>query len=421
MKIWQNFKNRLLHPGALFRLTVLSHLNWGKSLFKKDKVFYEKPYDGQKIILLALFEKGVLRGDIENLLTVAKRLGVYTVCVNTLKLDNPEQDNKLIDCYIERYNFGRDFGSYKAGFMHLYKRRWHEICPRLLVLNDSLFYSRNNQANFIETLLQTEVEVLGATENHEIEHHLGSFCLSLDGSIVRKDRLRTYWKKYSSSDVRPVVIKRGEMKLSKTLHRCVASPGNLSAQFDLTWFSEYINSNKDFLDVASDFYRASNLVDWKRPSINKSAMRVINKYMMNDQSLSNLEIKMEAGREDVPMHFVDNARNLQHAIASSLKKDIDLEVIERRVYAEVKYDLLESFSTGSQIHQNGILLHYLGLPIIKLDGLYRGMFSNEDIENLAQQLEPDEVIPFKRLMYSKPFGGEVLYGWKRSAFYRGLI
>lgn len=421
MKIWHKLKNKLLYPGALIHLTVLSHLNWGKSLFKKDKVFYEKPYDGQKILLLALFEKGVLRGDIENLLTVAKRLGVYTVCVNTLKLDNPEQNNKLIDCYIERYNFGRDFGSYKAGFMHLYKRRWHEKCPRLLVLNDSLFYSKNNQANFIETLLQTEVEVLGATENHEIEHHLGSFCLSLDGSIVRKDKLRTYWKKYSSSDVRPVVIKRGEMQLSKTLRRCVTSPGNFSAQFDLTWFSEYINSNKDFLDLASDFYRASNLVDWKRPSINKSAMQVINKYMMNDQSLSNLEIKMEAGREDVTMHFVDNARNLQHAIASSLKKDIDLELIERRVYAEVKYDLLESFSTGSQIHQNGILLHYLGLPIIKLDGLYRGMFSNEDIENLAQQLESDEVIPFKRLMYSKPFGGEVLYGWKRSAFYRGLI
>ena len=405
MKIWHKLKNKLLYPGALIHLTVLSHLNWGKSLFKKDKVFYEKPYDGQKILLLALFEKGVLRGDIENLLTVAKRLGVYTVCVNTLKLDNPEQNNKLIDCYIERYNFGRDFGSYKAGFMHLYKRRWHEKCPRLLVLNDSLFYSKNNQANFIETLLQTEVEVLGATENHEIEHHLGSFCLSLDGSIVRKDKLRTYWKKYSSSDVRPVVIKRGEMQLSKTLRRCVTSPGNFSAQFDLTWFSDYINSNKDFLDLASDFHRASDFylasdfVDWKRPSIRTSAMRLINRYIMIDPSLSNLEANIETSREHVSVNFVDNARSLRDAIAAAVKKEVELEVIERRVYEEVKNDLLECFTAGSQIHQNGIMLHYLGLPIIKLDGLYRGMFSNEDIENLAQQLESDEVIPFKRLMY----------------------
>ena len=71
--------------------------------------------------------------------------------------------------------------------------------------------------------------------------------------------------------------------------------------------------------------------------------------------------------------------------------------------------------------QNALLLHYLGLPLIKLDGLYRGMFSSGDVEKLAQQLGPDEVIPFKRLVYSKPFGAEVYIGWKKAAFFHGLI
>ena len=43
------------------------------------------------------------------------------------------------------------------------------------------------------------------------------------------------------------------------------------------------------------------------------------------------------------------------------------------------------------------------------------------MENIAIQLEGDEVVLFKRMLYSKPFGGNVLYGLKRAAFYRGLI
>jgi hypothetical protein len=91
------------------------------------------------------------------------------------------------------------------------------------------------------------------------------------------------------------------------------------------------------------------------------------------------------------------------------------------VHQEFINDLFECFSFGSQFHQNAILLHYLGMPIVKLDGLYRGMFSPADVENIANQLEEDEVVLFKRMLYSKPFGGNFLSGWKRAAFYLGLI
>jgi hypothetical protein len=53
--------------------------------------------------------------------------------------------------------------------------------------------------------------------------------------------------------------------------------------------------------------------------------------------------------------------------------------------------------------------------------IIRGIFSAADVENIAIQLEGDEVVLFKRMLYSKPFGGNVLSGWKQAAFYRGLI
>ena len=222
---------------------------------------------------------------------MAKNYGAYTICVNTLKLQTPEKYKQAIDCYIERYNFGRDFGSFKAGFSHLYKRQWHDKCPRLLMLNDSLFYSKKHLARFISDLFETDVEVLGATENHEVEHHLGSFCLSLDGRIVRHYKFRAYWKRYSSSDVRPVVIKRGEMGLSKTLRRCVSSLDQYSAFFDLSWFSEQVAKNPELLETISDFYRAadfhraSDFVDWKRPSLKAAAERILSRYTINDPGL----------------------------------------------------------------------------------------------------------------------------------------
>jgi len=98
-----------------------------------------------------------------------------------------------------------------------------------------------------------------------------------------------------------------------------------------------------------------------------------------------------------------------------------LEGLQKRVLEEVQNDLMECFMAGSQIHQNNILLHHLGMPLIKLDGLYRGMFSIEDVVKIATQLDLKEADNFKRLMFLKPFGGNTMFGWKRAAFYRGLI
>jgi hypothetical protein len=84
---------------------------------KSSKVHFEQSYQGQKILLLALYQKGRLRPDIENVLITAKQLGMYVLAINTLKVLEPNNLKEKIDCYIERPNFGRDFGSYKTGFV----------------------------------------------------------------------------------------------------------------------------------------------------------------------------------------------------------------------------------------------------------------------------------------------------------------
>ena len=387
---------------------------------KSSKVHFEQSYQGQKILLLALYQNGRLRPDIENLLITAKQLGMYVFAINTLKVLEPNNLKEKIDCYIERPNFGRDFGSYKTGFLHLFKKGWEKQCPRLLMLNDSLFYSKQNLAAFLNQMMNTDIEVLGATENHETEHHLGSFCISLQTSILQHSRFKNYWKHYTNTDIRPKVIKRGEIKLSKTLRRCVSSADQFQACYDINWLSNYLDNNKELLDRTSGLYRTSDLypvsVGWKRSSLQSVSKRIYNKYLQMDYSLENIQANIDSKLS----YFVDNPKQLIKAIENDIK-EINVQSLPQRVYEEVKNDLMECFISGSQIHQNNILLHHLGMPIIKLDGLYRGIFSVADVFQLASQLSQNEKSSFQKLMFDRPFGGNTILGWKRAAFYRGLI
>ena len=179
--IIEKIKNYAIYLVAYVIVSTQSFMMRIKVFGKSPKVHFEQSYQGQKILLLALYQKGRLRPDIENLLITAKQLGMYVLAINTLKVLDPNSLKEKIDCYIELPNFGRDFGSYKKGFLHLFKKGWEKQCPRLLILNDSLFYSKQNLAAFLNQMMNTDIEVLGATENHEIEHHLGMPIIKLDG------------------------------------------------------------------------------------------------------------------------------------------------------------------------------------------------------------------------------------------------
>jgi len=430
MNIINKLKNISLYPLAFLIVSVRSLMAQLQALGKKPVVHFEQGYQGQKILLLALYEKGCLRPDIENLLTVAKQLGMYVFAINTLKVLEPDNLKDKIDCYIERPNYGRDFGSYRTGFLHIYENGWEKQCERLLMLNDSLFYSTRNLAAFLQKMTDTDIEVVGATENYEIEHHLGSFCISIHRNVLQKTTFKKYWKSYVNTNVRPKVIKHGEFKLSATLRRCVTSPYQLTALFNIAWLANYLQENKDIIQRISDFYpvskfyHTSDFVDWKRPSLKSAAKRLINKCLYIDPSLTNTETNTEAGIEVntkvKSVYFLDGAEGLTKAFETSVKHS-NLVSLQERVLQEIKNDLMECFMVGSQIHHNGILLHYLGMPLIKLDILYRGVFSVEDVEKIANQLSAREANDFRRLIFTKPFGLDTLVGWKRAAFYRGLI
>ena len=390
-------------------IVIASALAYLKTFYKKSNIHFEKSYTGERILVLALYEKGNLRPNIINLLNVAKKAGIYIIAVNTQKCVKPKNLQRIIDCYIERPNFGQDFGSYKTAYAHIFKRGWNKHCPRLLMLNDSVFYSKKNLEFFIHQMFHTTTEVLGATENHENSYHLGSFCISLDNSILQHPTFKRFWSKYKKTNIRPKVIEKGEKKLTKTLQKCISSETQLTALFNLPWLIKHIDQHPDILNTIIDYYTDSNRLGWQPPSLKNAAENLKIKYFYTSSNTYK-----------VPSYFSDTPEMTVAAIKTETNSS-NVENIEARLKQEIKNNLFSCFTSGSQIHQNAILLHHLGLPIVKLDLSYRGAMTILDIEKITHQLDETQRDEFRQLIFLRPYGETALRGWRHSAFIQGWL
>ncbi len=374
----------------------------------------------QGILLLALYEKGVLRDDIVRLIEEAKAASLYVIGVNTLKLRDPSGLSGLLDCYIERPNFGRDFGSYRTGFLHLFERGWAKRCSRLLMANDSVFYTGDKLAKFIDDMMTSEIEVLGSTENFEIEHHLGSFCISMNGAILDHPKFISYWRRYRVSDVRTQVIRRGEMGLTRALKRCVSSPEQFRSLYGSERFLRDLMVDESLADFAIRNSRTSDLVGWKPLTWKAIIEHLQLRFIVPVHRTADVDISIDTTLKDINEYaFVHGYDDLFALLGRHIAPDS--EVDPEKVADVVRAVLAEIFMQGSQIHQNAATLLRMGLPFVKLDGLYRGAFNIYDMVNITSQMAAEEAEELRRLLMVRPYGGGTLTGWKRAAFMRGLV
>lgn len=423
LRLFSYFHTLMLYPAARVIVTSQSEYQRFKTLGQRPKVHFEAPYTGQKIMLLALYEKGSLRPDVLRLIAAARAEGLYVLAINTLRLQDPAALQGQIDCYIERPNFGRDFGSYKTGFLHVFQKGWHESCPRLLMVNDSIFFSHARISKFLNDMMTSEVEVLGATENYEIEYHLGSFCIAMAGSVLKKAAFQKYWRNYLLTDVRPRVIKRGEMKLSKTLKRCVTTPSEFKALYGTSRFVTALNDDPSLRDFVIRNARTSDLIGWDNFSA-KAVIKFLSGRFLSPVNVSDAsqtaDVKIEGSVKDLNEEaFIQDMEGLRKYLLRHVKDTAGVD--DSLINDSVNSVLGQIFMSGSQIHQNAATLLKMGLPIIKLDGMYRGAFHLYDVQRISRLLEDEEGRELQSILLDRPYGGTVLLGWKRAAFMVGLI
>lgn len=386
-------------------------------------VVYEKPFTGGNVMVLALYEKTNLRNDTIELLKEAKRQNIYVVAVNTLKIKPGNYAHDLIDAYIERDNFGRDFGSYQVGMKYCIKNKIFDDCRRLLIINDSVFFSVKGLAKFIADLYSTEIEVLGATENKEITHHLGSFCISVAGEIARNERFKAYWENYKLTQVRPAVIKRGEFALSNLLKRLVSNESQFKALYDVSVFEKALLEDDSFFRNYYQYRREGGDIHYQKkylfqyfeedPILRSFYEKFLEEKLIESQAGEN-EKETASKKNDHRVNFVDLINFLSTFDYSELPHG---EMLKERLMGIY----LEDFTRGSQIHNNCIALHHMGLPIIKLDLVYRSMCDMQSILKLKEQLADEQKDEFMSILTSRLAGNKFLVGMNRKAFMYGIM
>ena len=226
----------ILLPSTLTILRLLNLKNYLLTFWKVNDILVSETKVSRKIVIFAIYEKETIRDDIKKALEELSELDASIILVNTRKLSQKNRDeiSKLVWTYIERPNYGRDFGSYKDGFLWLYKnqKQIYLDAERLFFLNDSVFFSRMYLQEFFTKLLSSSRPVLGATVNYHDQPHVGSFCISFGSSVFKNVKFIRYWKRYHKTDLRTRTIKYGELGLGKLSSRLSAAEPPLSAIFN---------------------------------------------------------------------------------------------------------------------------------------------------------------------------------------------
>ena len=418
-RVIRKFGTIWVMPSALTILRYQNYWQFLKTFWVTPTVYRYKEINSDVLVVFAIYEKKNLRADIKNALVELNHLGCSILLVNSRKLseDSRNELEDYIAIYMERPNYGRDFGSYKDGILWAFRNLEPKFpkLKRMVLLNDSVYYSRNQLQSFFKGLIETDKPVYGATINYQKTPHIGSFCLSVNSDVIRNEKFKKYWVKYRKTDLRAHTIKDGELALSKLLTKL--SPGNppLEVMFSGHEITRRLQDDERLLKIIHNASRNSER-SWDAI---RSNIRVEMLRMNFHIPLFGSESIIESGENNNRFAF---AGTFDDGFAAFKSGTYGNEAELYRIYKKSMLAFIsEDFEKRSQIHQNATILPYLGCPIIKLDLEFRGVIDTFDRITICNALSPDDASELSRLLSTKPWGEISLSGWKLAAFQWGHL
>ena len=205
----------------------------------------------------------------------------------------------------------------------------------------------------------------------------GSLTVGADiinqGGVLRAPAVRAYWEAYKLTDVRPRVIKTGEMRLSRTLKGAVMSPREFVALYSATRFAAQVEHDDALLHFAMRNGRSANINHWKRITPKAALDYLSTRFLVPFNPAASFE-------QPKPKQFRKPEGMPQASLAeSAFVADYDdfVKFVHNRVgeAGNINETALRSmtaayaaevFMEGSQIHQNAAILlaiRYLSVPM----------------------------------------------------------
>ncbi len=324
-----------------------------------------------------LFVKHRLPASTRRALEALGALGVNLVIVSNGPI--PVEDLPLLEglahTIIIRRNIGRDFGGYRTGVLHVLDK----CAPdRLLVINDSVFFAEKGLAAFFGALCNGG-DYVGAAENHEFGYHVGSYALGFGPRVFRHPEFRAFWQNFKLSELRPKVIKTGEIGLNRLVI------GRIGAKPEVVFSPRRLGLALNRLSLVE-------LID--------TAARMPGSFPERDalKTLrSTAESWFEGEAEDAAADEVSSSTRPVDAAAAlaGASPDAVLGLVAKSYRGKLERGLMDFVFRGSQIHWGALpFVRHLDCPLIKADLVLRGIYGVGELSGFSDLMPEAEYEEF---------------------------
>ncbi len=237
-KLKREFKRILRKPREIAHdlATFLFGTVYYDSVLSKQQVVLEgqQPESSSAAIYLIYPSFGMKPSHIRALRYLASK-EFSTVVVSNLHLGEEERSQLLKYCtrYIERPNFGYDFGGYRDGLLNVLERRIE--LDRIVLLNDSSWFPICDTSDWLSDVEECGVDFCAAASNfgvprvdpedfrefrfdYDSSHrnfHYTSFAVAFGKRIVSDPDFAIFWRKLRLTNKKKRTVKRGEIGLTK--------------------------------------------------------------------------------------------------------------------------------------------------------------------------------------------------------------
>ncbi|MFO1131815.1 MAG: rhamnan synthesis F family protein [Hyphomicrobiales bacterium] len=176
---------------------------------------------GKKVAIVAVYPTKDIVFSIRNICSALSRNGYSILMVSSSKVSPELRDVLLGSCnqLLERYGFGRDFGSYAAAIHWLDRNGVLGGLESLCLVNDSVFWP-SDFGEEIRSLDTVQADWKCLFEHQKVGYitpHAQSFFLVFGRKIINHPEFLRYWDEYIPLSSREHAIKKGEIGLSKCL------------------------------------------------------------------------------------------------------------------------------------------------------------------------------------------------------------
>ena len=179
---------------------------------------------GSKVAIFLVYQpRGMSASAVATCRHLSERgYSVVLVANSPVSLADEQALGRWVWRFVERPNFGYDFGGYRDGIRLLW--HWAVSPDSLIILNDSVWFPLDRNETMLASMEASSAGFLGALRHVDLPEtdteHAGiflSYFFLIKRAVLTSDVFVNYWNSYVSTSNKYLTVRRGERGFSRTL------------------------------------------------------------------------------------------------------------------------------------------------------------------------------------------------------------